>query len=197
MGGETPETYWPTNKRQVINLWNCCILLVDLFESYDEAQTCELQIRLSIRVLQIPTQFSYKTLCIFLTPLSPIQIFTPPSTWAKENKYSSFKYSSVQVTYPHFRFLNRFSITDLPLSPGLTCTEYGLETWHAKIVEIRVLDQWSCTHAATPSPVWHVQYISAFLRSSSRLCFPSHFVSKRPYIFPSFHWRGHQVTDRC
>jgi len=32
MGGEAPETCWVTHKRQVINLWNCCILLVDLFE---------------------------------------------------------------------------------------------------------------------------------------------------------------------
>jgi len=30
--GEAPETCWATHKRQVINLWNCCILLVDLFE---------------------------------------------------------------------------------------------------------------------------------------------------------------------
>ena len=42
-GGETPETCWATHKRQVINLWNCCILLVDLFESYDDARTCERQ----------------------------------------------------------------------------------------------------------------------------------------------------------
>jgi hypothetical protein len=26
--GETPETCWATHKRQIINLWNCCILLV-------------------------------------------------------------------------------------------------------------------------------------------------------------------------
>jgi hypothetical protein len=32
MGGKAPETCWTTHKRQVINLWNCCILLVDLFE---------------------------------------------------------------------------------------------------------------------------------------------------------------------
>ena len=32
MGGEAPETCWATPKRQVINLGNCCILLVDLFE---------------------------------------------------------------------------------------------------------------------------------------------------------------------
>jgi hypothetical protein len=32
MGGETPETCWATHKRQVINLWNCCISLVELFE---------------------------------------------------------------------------------------------------------------------------------------------------------------------
>ena len=43
MGGEAPETCWATHKRQVINLWNCCILLVDLFESYDDARTCERQ----------------------------------------------------------------------------------------------------------------------------------------------------------
>jgi hypothetical protein len=44
MGGEAPETCWATHKCQVINLWNCCILLVDLFESYDDARTCEHQI---------------------------------------------------------------------------------------------------------------------------------------------------------
>ena len=38
-----PETRWATRKRQVINLWNSCILLVDLFESYDDARTCERQ----------------------------------------------------------------------------------------------------------------------------------------------------------
>jgi hypothetical protein len=32
MGGETPETCWATHKHEVINSWNCCILLVDLFE---------------------------------------------------------------------------------------------------------------------------------------------------------------------
>ena len=32
MGVEAPETCWATHKRQVIKLWNCCIL-VDLFES--------------------------------------------------------------------------------------------------------------------------------------------------------------------
>jgi hypothetical protein len=42
-GGETPETYRATHERQVTNLRNCCILLVVLFESYDDAQTCERQ----------------------------------------------------------------------------------------------------------------------------------------------------------
>jgi len=32
MGGEASKTCWATHKCQVINLWNCCILLVDLFE---------------------------------------------------------------------------------------------------------------------------------------------------------------------
>ena len=32
--GEAPETCWATHKRHVINVWNCCIWLVDLFESW-------------------------------------------------------------------------------------------------------------------------------------------------------------------
>jgi hypothetical protein len=44
MGEEAPETCWATHKRQVINSWNCCILLVNLFESYDDARTYERQI---------------------------------------------------------------------------------------------------------------------------------------------------------
>jgi hypothetical protein len=32
MGVEEPETCWATRKGQVINLWNCCIYLVNLFE---------------------------------------------------------------------------------------------------------------------------------------------------------------------
>ena len=44
IGKEAPEICWATHKRQVINLWNCYILLVNLFESYDDARTCEHQI---------------------------------------------------------------------------------------------------------------------------------------------------------
>ena len=36
MGVEAPETCWATQKRQVINLWNGCIWLVNLFELYDD-----------------------------------------------------------------------------------------------------------------------------------------------------------------
>jgi hypothetical protein len=43
MGVEAPETYWTKHKRQVINLWNCCIWLVNLFELYDDARTCQRQ----------------------------------------------------------------------------------------------------------------------------------------------------------
>jgi len=45
MGGETPETCWATHKLQVTNLWNCCILLVELFETYDDGRTYEGQTR--------------------------------------------------------------------------------------------------------------------------------------------------------
>jgi hypothetical protein len=43
MGGEAPEACWATHKRQVINLRNCCILLVELFESFE--QTFKLKIQ--------------------------------------------------------------------------------------------------------------------------------------------------------
>ena len=43
MGGEAPETCRATHKRQVINLGNSWILLVNLFESYDDARTYEHQ----------------------------------------------------------------------------------------------------------------------------------------------------------
>jgi hypothetical protein len=32
MGVEAPETCWATHKRQIINMWDCCIWLVNLFE---------------------------------------------------------------------------------------------------------------------------------------------------------------------
>jgi len=44
MGVEAPEIFWATHKRQVINLWNCCIWLVNLFQLYDDARTCQRQI---------------------------------------------------------------------------------------------------------------------------------------------------------
>jgi len=53
MGGETPETCWATHKRQVKNLWYCCILLVDLFESYDNARTWERQMYKVILFIQL------------------------------------------------------------------------------------------------------------------------------------------------
>ena len=43
MAVEEPETCWVTHKRQVMNLWNCCIWLVNLFEFYDDARTCQRQ----------------------------------------------------------------------------------------------------------------------------------------------------------
>jgi len=43
MGREAPETCWATLKHQVISLWNCCILLVDLFELFDDTQACKRQ----------------------------------------------------------------------------------------------------------------------------------------------------------
>jgi hypothetical protein len=42
MGVRTPETCWAVHNRQIINLGNCLIWLVDLFELYDDARTCKL-----------------------------------------------------------------------------------------------------------------------------------------------------------
>jgi len=46
MGVRAPQTYWAvhTSKRQVINLRNYCIWLIYLFETYDDARTCKLEI---------------------------------------------------------------------------------------------------------------------------------------------------------
>jgi len=48
MGEEASETCWVTHKRQVINLWNCCILMVNLFESYDDEQTYKYLIHINL-----------------------------------------------------------------------------------------------------------------------------------------------------
>jgi hypothetical protein len=82
-----PVRCWATHKRQVINLWNFCILLVNLFESYDNARTCERQI------------FQY----IFLFP--SIILLLPPY---------NFQYDIIQsgreVTVHHVRFSQSTSV---------------------------------------------------------------------------------------
>jgi len=40
IGVEAPETCWATHKRQVINLWNCCIWFVNLFELSHYFEIC-------------------------------------------------------------------------------------------------------------------------------------------------------------
>ena len=41
-GVRTSDPCWAVHKRQVINLRNCCIWLVDLLELYDDARTYKL-----------------------------------------------------------------------------------------------------------------------------------------------------------
>ena len=60
------ETCSATQKRQVINLWNCCISLVDLFVSYDDSRTCESQINKQLS--------TWEVLCIVLL-LNDLQTF--------------------------------------------------------------------------------------------------------------------------
>ena len=44
MGVRTPETCWAVHERQVMNLRNCCIWLVDLFEMYDDARIAKFKL---------------------------------------------------------------------------------------------------------------------------------------------------------
>jgi hypothetical protein len=43
MGVRTPETCWAVHKRQAVNLRKFCNQLVDLFELYDDARTCKIE----------------------------------------------------------------------------------------------------------------------------------------------------------
>jgi len=61
MGMEVSETCWATHKRQVINLWNCCIWLVNLFELYDDARTCQRQIQPLLVALVGPSSHIWAT----------------------------------------------------------------------------------------------------------------------------------------
>ena len=54
----TPETCWAVYKRQVINLRNCCIWLVDLFEMYDDTRTCKLSLYRHISFSSSRTQLT-------------------------------------------------------------------------------------------------------------------------------------------
>jgi hypothetical protein len=70
MGEEAPETCWATHKRQVINLWNCCILLVNLFELYDDTRTYKHQINWNLHSAGIlyestPRQLGFLPPCPF------------------------------------------------------------------------------------------------------------------------------------
>ena len=55
MGVRTPETCWAVHKRRVINLRNCCIWLVDLFEIVPRAAGKNM-----LRVIKLPlTKFQW------------------------------------------------------------------------------------------------------------------------------------------
>jgi hypothetical protein len=66
MDEKVPETCWVVHKRQVINLWNCFILLVDLFESCYDARTCGRHIYYCQVLLQTEyTYFLFQTFAVF------------------------------------------------------------------------------------------------------------------------------------
>ena len=68
MGEETPETCWATHKRQVINLWNCCIWLVDLFALNGDVSPKENNSRFLLSVMCLRS-YRLKTLLICVLTL--------------------------------------------------------------------------------------------------------------------------------
>ena len=100
MGGEAPETCWVTNKRQVINLWNYCILLVDLFELYEDARTCERQKKKYRHLLWSPINFSSsftvfdQTVTFFLRVTNMCAMWSfrkvPPREWRHRREITLF-----------------------------------------------------------------------------------------------------------
>jgi hypothetical protein len=96
MGGEAPKTRWAIYKRQVINLWNCFILLVDLFQSHDDARTCKRK----IYECEIPSPMSSHWLIIL--------------QFACASRANEFKLSS----QPHVKFPNKHHIK-MYYTPGI------------------------------------------------------------------------------
>jgi hypothetical protein len=99
MGGEATETWWATHKHQIINLWNCCILLVDLSESYDDARTWERkkkdQFNLCPQIERIMISYHCLFVHIFFLPWH-----LPTKNWCKIYDNDGIKKVMVQLLKP-------------------------------------------------------------------------------------------------
>jgi hypothetical protein len=111
---ETPETCPATHKRQVINLWNCCILLVELFESYDDARTCERQTRFHICYQRYKSSAHPKTLPragLYKTKADVTGQDVSCRPWAANNPVTSLTSSNFQsalVSTHHLSLIQYF-----------------------------------------------------------------------------------------
>jgi hypothetical protein len=100
MGVEEPETCWATQKRQVINLWNCCIWLVDLFEDF---WTSELPFP---RVLKFWFHCVYRTMSLLPYPVPN----TCCAGYVARPTESSLASSSVIIAIPKCVFWRRVKL---------------------------------------------------------------------------------------
>jgi len=94
IGRKAPETCRATHKRQVTNLWNCCILLVDLFESYDDARTNKRQSLQYAQHCMYFVEFHVLLLCSFLLAFLYL-VFT-------NNEVSLISHEALRSFIPYF-----------------------------------------------------------------------------------------------
>jgi hypothetical protein len=102
-GVVSAETWWATHKRQVINLWNSCILLVDLFETYGDARTCERQIQLYV-FIWLENLYIYIYIYIYIIVLLCFAIRFP-NCEPVHSIYSSNRTIRKRLVYKHVTLL--------------------------------------------------------------------------------------------
>jgi hypothetical protein len=133
MSEETPETCWVTHKRQVINLWNCCILLVDLFALNGDVSPKENNSRFLLSVMCLRS-YRLKTLliCVLVPGIRHInheteehRRTTNKPAWLSQSISTLItifvvvflspwkKYSGYYLNYSIANFLTSFQISDL------------------------------------------------------------------------------------
>jgi hypothetical protein len=118
MSVDAPETCWATHKRQVINLWNCCIWLVNLFELYDDARTCQRQREFRVSCLK-----PYSSMLRRLRMLAIIVIRTSGKILPTYEQSEAFLFRNEfsLVSVMPFPFYPKCFCIHIPSSSHFTC----------------------------------------------------------------------------